>query len=121
MTATVIPTKSTLPVKHLLDLPRLTTFIGTNNGGVDTTTFAANDFDIDNRTGFMPPQAPISHLPSFWNIWEDVLQDAQSQGLKLGETPGLPEHERIKSEKWRSKVNNVRVFSFSSRLLITMI
>ena len=90
--------------------PSLGNVIGTNNDGVDTTTFAANDFDIDNRTGLMPPRAPISRLPSLWNTWEDVLQDAQSQGLKLGETPGLPDHERTKSEKWRSKVYNVRVF-----------
>ena len=112
MTATTTTSSSVnspaLPAKHLLKLPRPdSTLVGKVDGAVDTTTLAAHDFDIDNRTGFMPPKAPISRLPSSWSIWEDILEDAQKQGLKLGETPGLPEHERIKSEKWRGRVDDV--------------
>jgi indoleamine 2,3-dioxygenase len=104
---------SALPAKHLLTLPRPDSIRGNVDGVVDTTTLAAHDFDIDNRTGFMPPKAPISRLPLFWSIWEYILEDAQKQELKLGETPGLQEHERIKSEKWRNRINNVGAPSFS--------
>jgi hypothetical protein len=102
---------SSIPSKHFLNLPRPDSLLGNVNGAVDTGTPVAYDFDINNRSGFMPPQAPISRLPSFWHVWEDILQDAQEQRLKLGETPGLPEHERLKSEEWRSKVSNVCALS----------
>src|ERR1700759_1390432 len=90
---------------------RPASFLEKVNGAVDASTLAAHDFDIDNRSGFMPPQVPLSRLPSFWHVWEDILQDAQEQRLKLGETPSLPEYERIKSEEWRSKVSNVCALS----------
>jgi indoleamine 2,3-dioxygenase len=106
-----------LPANHFLSLPRPNTddaLLSTENGAVDTTTLAAHDFDVDNRTGFMPPQPPVSRLPALWTAWEDILQDAQNQRLRLGETPGLPERERIKSKKWRNRVRNVCECCFPS-------
>jgi indoleamine 2,3-dioxygenase len=111
---------SILGSNHLLSLPRPDTTSGPSSGVVDTTTLAAHDFDVDPRTGFMPPQAPISRLPPAWESWEYALGEAVSQRLKLGDTPGLSEFEKTKSESWRSQVRNV-CFLFGLRYLITAI
>jgi indoleamine 2,3-dioxygenase len=92
---------------HFLSLPRPDVASGPLHGIVDTTTLAAHDFDVDPRTGFMPPQAPISRLPPAWESWECTLEDAIAYHLKLGDSPGLSEFEQAKSELWRSQVRNV--------------
>ena len=96
---------------HFLSLPRPDFTVGSPPGIVDTTTLAAHDFDVDPRTGFMPPQAPLSRLPVEWESWECILEDAVSQHLKLGDTPGLSEPDQAKSELWRSHVRHVRPMS----------
>ncbi|KAM6490727.1 tryptophan 2,3-dioxygenase [Amanita muscaria] len=78
-------TSGALPESHLLSLPRPNP-VASPNGAIDTTTLAAHDFDVDNRTGFMPPQPPVSPLPPTWSAWEDVLADAQEMRLELGES-----------------------------------
>lgn len=105
---------SALGSNHFLSLPRPDIAVGPPPGIVDTTTLAAHDFDVDPRTGFMPPQAPLSRLPSAWDSWEYVLDDAIAQHLKLGDTPGLSESDQAKSELWRSHVRNVRSSSILS-------
>lgn len=100
---------SALGSNHFLSLPRPDIAVGPPPGIVDTTTLAAHDFDVDPRTGFMPPQAPLSRLPSAWDSWEYVLDDAIAQHLKLGDTPGLSESDQAKSELWRSHVRNLNV------------
>ena len=108
MTATTTTSSSVnspaLLAKHLLKLPRQNSTLGKIDGALDTP----HNFDI-NRTGFMPPKTPISRLPFSRSIWEDIFKDAQKQGLTRGETPGLLERKRTKSEKWRQRVNNVGV------------
>lgn len=107
MTTTALTSVLALQANHFLNLPHLGAFIRMASGAVDTATLAAHDFDVDNRTGFMPPRAPISRLPPFWNSWEDVLKEAQTQMLRLGETPDLSDEEKIKSHVWRMIVRNV--------------
>lgn len=94
---------------HFLTLPRPNILVGPPRpaGAPDTTTLAAHDFDVDTRTGFMPPQPPLSRLPSTWETWECTLDEAQRLELQLGDTPELPEYERAKSESWRSHVREV--------------
>ena len=107
---------SILPENHFLNLPRPDANGGTSSVGmgrqstglVDTTTVAAHDFDVDGRTGFMPPQPPLARLPLQWEEWEAALADAMTQGLRLGDTPGLAEEKRLESEQWREAVRNVR-------------
>lgn len=101
---------SQLPSAHLLSQPRPEATVGPPEGVVDTTTLAAHDFDVDPRSGFMPPQPPLARLPLEWEVWEVELDAAISQKLCLGSTPGLDEESRLASERWREGVRNVSVW-----------
>lgn len=59
---------------HFLALPRPDILYGGAPAGApDTSTLAAHDFDVDTRTGFMPPQPPLTRLPPQWELWELAL------------------------------------------------
>jgi len=75
---------------------------------VDTTTLAAHDFDVDNRTGFMPPEPPVTRLPEEYDAWELVLEEA-SQRLKLGTREDLTDDDRAVSSRWRAQVESVSI------------
>ncbi|KAK0236233.1 Indoleamine 2,3-dioxygenase [Armillaria nabsnona] len=96
-----------LPADHFLSLPRPDILIGSPGGIVDTTTLAAHDFDVDNRTGFMPPHPPLARLPGQWEPWEAIFQEAQESELQLGDKPGLTDAQSRVSETWRSRVRNL--------------
>lgn len=98
-----------LEANHLLSLPRPDALVGVPQGVPDTTTLAAHDFDVDTRTGFMPPQSPTISLPPMWSKWEAILDDAISKGLQLGDKISLSDCERRTSETWRNHVRNVSV------------
>ncbi|KAF8998507.1 Indoleamine 2,3-dioxygenase [Cyathus striatus] len=76
-------------------------------GVVDTSTLAAHDFDVDNRTGFMPPQPPVARLSSEWEVWEDLLDDGTGGKLVLGDR--ATEEELKKGEEWRRRVENMPI------------
>ena len=97
-----------LPPDHFLSLPRPDVLIGPPAGVVDTTTLAAHDFDVDTRTGFMPPDPPLVRLPFQWEPWEQMLDDAQLHRLQLGSKVGITEEEKARSESWRARVSQVR-------------
>lgn len=101
-----------LPSNHFLTQPRLDPLLPQPPGAVDTTTLAAHDFDVDGRTGFMPPQPPLARLPVLWEIWESQLDVALSQGLQLAErVERLDTAQRTaeteKSKSWRSCIAEV--------------
>ncbi|KAF8896021.1 Indoleamine 2,3-dioxygenase [Infundibulicybe gibba] len=100
-----------LPPDHFLSLVRPDIFIGPPPGAPDTTTLAAHDFDVDNRTGFMPPQQPLHRLPLEWNIWETALGDAVEKKLQLGDKPGISVTEARTSEDWRNAVRALPILS----------
>jgi len=93
---------------HFLSLPRPDILIGPPTGVPDTTTLAAHDFDVDTRTGFMPPEAPVYRLTADWAPWEIALDDAISLPLKLGDSPHIAEVDKQNSERWRERIRNVR-------------
>ncbi|KAG9314773.1 Indoleamine 2,3-dioxygenase [Chiua virens] len=95
-----------LPSGHFLDQPPPDFVSGTVDGSVDTTTLAAHDFDVDTRTGFMPPDPPITRLPVEWELWEAILDQAVSTKLQLAEKPSLTEDEMATSESWRKSVRD---------------
>jgi indoleamine 2,3-dioxygenase len=97
-----------LPSNHFLALPRPDVLIGPPAGVVDTTTLAAHDFDVDTRTGFMPPNPPLARLPSQWEPWEQLIDDAQSCRLQLGNKINITDEEKARSESWRVRVAQVR-------------
>ena len=94
---------------HFLALSRPNILVGVPVGRPDTTTVAAHDFDVDTRTGFMPPQPPTSRLPQLWGEWEIILDDAISHGIQLGDKVSLSDCERRKSETWRHRVRKVSI------------
>ena len=50
------------------------------------TTLAAHDFDVDSRSGFMPPpppDPPIARLSKQWEPWEIVLEHPVKEKLQL--------------------------------------
>lgn len=56
---------------------------GITQGQTDTTTLAAHDFDVDVRSGFMPPKPPLAMLPESWYLWEHLLHDGIDVQLPL--------------------------------------
>ncbi|KAJ6561790.1 Indoleamine 2,3-dioxygenase [Mycena capillaripes] len=98
-----------IPPDHFLALSRLDGLLGSSESTYDTSTLAAHDFDVDNRTGFMPPQAPPSRLPADWEAWELVLDGAIADRLQLGDKPGITPAEKSRSETWRQRVRELPV------------
>lgn len=74
-----------------------------------TSTLAAHDFDVDNRTGFMPPRPPLRRLPPQWELWESLLDRAKSEQIQLGNKPDLTDQAKAASEKWRGDVRTMPV------------
>ncbi|KAI9568150.1 Indoleamine 2,3-dioxygenase [Boletus coccyginus] len=95
-----------LPLGHFLNQPRPDIVVGAAEGFVDTSTLAAHDFDVDTRTGFMPPDPPIGRLPIKWEPWETILDQGMSMKLQLAVKPGLSGDEIAQSASWREKVRN---------------
>ena len=94
--------------QHFLALPRPDVTLGPlPHGLTDTTTLAAHDFDVDNRTGFMPPQPPLARLPSEWETWETILDTALTKRLKLYNGPTTSDDHRAESATWRDGVRKV--------------
>ena len=94
--------------QHFLALPRPDVTLGPLPRGLtDTTTLAAHDFDVDNRTGFVPPQPPLARLPSEWETWEAILDSALTKRLKLYSGPSTTDEDRADSTTWRGDVCKV--------------
>ncbi|KAF7793714.1 hypothetical protein EIP86_004830 [Pleurotus ostreatoroseus] len=100
---------SSLPPDHFLSLPRPSSDVGPPSGTVDTTTLAAHDFDVDTRTGFMPPDPPITRLPPEWEAWEVVLDDAVQSSLQLGDKQDLSQQDQARSARWRAQVREIPI------------
>ena len=74
----------------------------------DTSTLAAADFDVDVRTGFLPPEPPVNRLPPQYDAWEDLLVEAKIVKLALGRDAMI--HDPItegKHRRWRRAVRAV--------------
>jgi indoleamine 2,3-dioxygenase len=117
-------TQNLLSPNHFLSLPRPDPVNEPLIAGIpDTTTLAAHDFDVDTRTGFMPPQPPLARLPIEWQLWEELLDEAMKQQLQLGTKEGLSEEDKTRSRVWRASVIKVRMiphsFCFRQRLTDT--
>lgn len=98
--------------QHFLALPRPDVTLGPlPHGLTDTTTLAAHDFDVDNRTGFMPPQPPLARLPGEWEAWEAILDSALTKRLKLSNGPTTTDDNRAESATWREGVYKVNGIS----------
>jgi len=85
----------------------------------DTSTLAAADFDIDVRSGFMPPEPPVERLSGsqIEMQWEDMLDRARTLPLRCGDG-GLNESEesRRAAWQWRRDIRKMPVHPLSSNL-----
>lgn len=99
-----------LPPEHFLALPRPEYGVAME-GVTDTSTLAAHDFDVDTRTGFMPPQPPLTRLSERWEPWEELLDDAVSQGLQLADKVDLTDDDVVRSERWRNRIRELPILS----------
>jgi len=78
------------------------------HGLTDTTALAAaHDFDVDDQTGFMPPQPPLTRLPGEWETWEATLDSALTKRLKLYDGPTTTDDDRAEAAAWREDVYKV--------------
>lgn len=93
---------------HFLALPRPDVAAPRPAGAPDTSTLAAHDFDVDNRTGFMPPQPPLTRLPPRWEQWELALEDGLASKLQLADKPDLSDEDRRRAILWQARVREVR-------------
>jgi len=75
-----------LPQNHILAFPRPSPTCPHLERAFDITTVAAHDFDVDPRTGFMPPDPPIARLPADWASWEDALDRAIASRLRVADS-----------------------------------
>lgn len=80
---------------------------------VNTATTASADFDVDVRTGFMPPDPAVERLPrgSKYDVWEQALVAARGGGgvgtaLRLG---GAGDARAARA--WRAGVESMDVLS----------
>ncbi|KAJ7683678.1 Indoleamine 2,3-dioxygenase [Mycena rosella] len=105
-----------IPPDHFLALSRLDGLLGSSESVYDTSTLAAHDFDVDNRTGFMPPQAPPARLPANWEPWELALDAAIAESLQLGDKSGITQAEMSRSESWRRRVRELPVLPVSGMI-----
>lgn len=87
----------------------------------DTTTLAAADFDVDVRSGFLPPEQPIQRLGSQLKEvkWEEMLEEARALPLRIGGGgKSCREDQRRLNRRWR---RNVREVSRSKKLVQSVI
>ncbi|KAF7972437.1 hypothetical protein HWV62_18012 [Athelia sp. TMB] len=105
------PAMTAVAPNHFLALPRPNTLLGhaLPVGVPDTSTLAAHDFDVDTRTGFLPPQVPLTRLPVRWERWEEILDDAGRRRLQLGDKVGISAAEQESSATWRASISSLPV------------
>lgn len=91
-----------LPADHFLSRPRVALAqegLAGPSARPDLTTLAGADYDVDVRSGFLPPAPPLARLPPGpWQVWEDAW-DA-TDGLRAGQG----EARNVKTKEWRTAV-----------------
>jgi hypothetical protein len=77
----------------------------------DVSTLAAADFDVDVRSGFLPPEAPVSRLGGIEEeLWETALDKARSLPLRIGGGGvQITEIERHSAREWRRSIRQMLV------------
>ena len=101
-----------IPPTHFLATQRLSFPLSqpTPTGQVDTSTLAAHDFDVDTRTGFLPPIAPLKRLPATWEAWEECLDECKGGRFVLGDGPDITPEQMDDSKRWRDRVREVCIY-----------
>lgn len=85
----------------------------------DTSTLAGADFDIDVRSGFLPPEQPVDRLPDSLeeSSWERMLQEARIVGLRInGGGVAVDDEERRRCRRWRRQLRELPIVTPSTKL-----
>lgn len=84
----------------------------------DTSTLAAADFDVDVRSGFLPPEPPVSRLQGIEEeIWESALDKARVIPLRIGGGgKDVLESSRQQSRQWRRSIREMLVLHPSPQI-----
>lgn len=84
----------------------------------DTSTLAAADYDIDVRSGFLPPETPVSRLEGIEEeIWETALDRARAIPLRIGGGGvDVSCEERRQARQWRRDIRKMLVLHPSPQL-----
>lgn len=84
----------------------------------DTSTLAAADFDIDVRSGFLPPEEPVSRLQGIEEeLWESALDRARQLPLHFGGGGvGISADARRQARQWRRDIRQMLVLHPSPQL-----
>ncbi len=97
-----------LPPTHFDNLTPLNPTLNSSHStllqAVNTATTASADFDVDVRTGFLPPDAPIKRLDGIWSVWEEALWSARGEGKVGGQ---LRLGGGVRESAWRVGVEEV--------------
>ncbi|KAK0760650.1 hypothetical protein N5P37_006845 [Trichoderma harzianum] len=85
----------------------------------DAGTAVPQDFHVDRRIGFLPPQMPLPKLPAEWEAWEVTLDAATSQRFKAAEQlVGLNGPQKFVEEEkaltWRKLVDKMPILSINN-------
>ncbi|KAJ3542121.1 hypothetical protein NMY22_g3627 [Coprinellus aureogranulatus] len=73
-------------------------------------------FDVDSRTGFMPPKPPVRRLPAQWEEWEAMLDAAIASNMKCGDSLDVTPEDEAVSEAWRAQVRKMPLLPVDSTL-----
>lgn len=107
------------PLDRLADaVPRPTGFSTVDEHIPDTSTLAAADFDVDVRSGFLPPEAPVRRLSApYAEHWEHALDLAKRIPLMHGGggTKTTP-HQRLLARRWRRSIREMPILPLSDEL-----
>jgi len=99
---------SSAPPTHFLSQSRHTRALGPRPGDTyDVSTVAAADYDVDVRSGFMPPTEPVARLDGDFEIWEDVLDAALGRVNLASDLAYASEDEKSFVGRWRDQVRQV--------------
>jgi hypothetical protein len=84
----------------------------------DTSTLAAADFDVDVRSGFLPPEEPVRRLEGIEEeLWENALDKAQSLPLRIGGGgQSVTLRERRAAHEWRRSIRRMMVLHPSPQI-----
>lgn len=99
---------SSVPPTHFLSQSRHTRALGPRSGDTyDVSTVAAADYDVDVRSGFMPPAEPVARLEGDFEAWEDVLDAAAGRIRLASDLAEAPEDEKHYVDQWRDRIRQV--------------
>lgn len=84
----------------------------------DTSTLAAADYDVDVRSGFLPPQEPIYRLQGIEEeLWETALDRARSLPLRIGGGGiATTKEARKQARQWRRDIRQMLILHPSPQL-----